>query len=178
MSQTTNAAATAMRKPAWTVMPRSAGMASARSERRGSHASTGNCSVIWNPPSVHGPNTQYWIQANAMLLSISVAMISLTPNRERRKPGMRPHAAPPRNPATSITARMMTPGVPTGTSGTRTTALAAHAPRRSCPSAPMFQSRMRKASAQARPVRISGVDLTSVSEIAPMLPSDESTMWR
>jgi hypothetical protein len=41
----------------------------------------------------------------------------------------------------------------------------------------MFQSRIRKARAQARPVRISGVDLTSVSEMAPMLPSDEPTMW-
>ena len=33
----------------------------------------------------------------------------------------------------------------------------------------MFQSRIRKARAQARPVRMSGVDLTSVSEMAPML---------
>ena len=48
---------------------------------------------------------------------------------------------------------------------------------RSWPSAPMFQSRMRKASAQARPVRISGVALTSVSEKTPRLPNDASTMW-
>ncbi len=87
MYQTTPAAMSATRNPAWIVRPRNAGIASPRSLRRGSHASTGNCSVSWNPPSVHGPNTQYWIHANAMLLSISVAMISFTPNRARRNAG-------------------------------------------------------------------------------------------
>ena len=42
----------------------------------------------------------------------------------------------------------------------------------------MFQSRIRKASAQARPVRISGVALTSVSDRTPMLPNDAFRMWR
>ncbi len=152
-------------------------MASARSLRRGSHASTGNCAVSWNPPSVHGPNTQYWIQARAMKLSIRVAMISLTPKRALRIPGIRPHAAPPRKPATSMTGRTTNPGVPAGRSGARTTALAAQAPRSSWPSAPMFQSRIRKARAQARPVRMSGVDLTSVSEMTPTLPMDAPRMW-
>ncbi len=69
------------------------------------------------------------------------------------------------------------PGVPAGTSGTRTTALAAQAPSSSWPSAPMFHSRIRNASAQASPVRISGVDLTSVSEMTPTLPSDAPRMW-
>ena len=177
MSQTTTAAASAIRNPPWTVRPRAHGNASARSLIRGSQASTGNCAVSWKPPSVHGPNTQYWIQARAMLLSIRVAMISLTPKRDLRTPGIRPHAAPPRKPATSITDRTTMPGVPAGSSGARTTALAAQAPSSSWPSAPMFQSRIRKASAQARPVRMSGVDLTSVSEIAPMLPRDAPTMW-
>ena len=109
-----------------------------------------------------------------MLLSIRVAMISFTPNLALSSPGIRPHSAPPSEPrdqhhAAARSAR----ACPTGTSGTSTTALAAHAPSRSWPSAPMFQSRIRKASAQARPVRMSGVDLTSVSERAPMLPSDE-----
>ena len=58
-------------------------------------------------------------------------------------------------------------GVPAGRIGTRTTALAPQAPSRNWPSAPMFQRRIRKASAQARPVRISGVALTSVSQMTP-----------
>jgi hypothetical protein len=42
----------------------------------------------------------------------------------------------------------------------------------------MFQSRIRNASAQASPVRISGVALTSVSDRAPMLPNEVDRMWR
>ena len=90
---------------------------------------------------------------------------------------MRPHSAPPRKPATSIAGSTTNAGVPAGRSGTSTTALAAQAPSRSCPSAPMFHSRIRNASAHARPVRISGVALTSVSEMAPALPSEVPTIW-
>ena len=77
-----------------------------------------------------------------------------------------------------MTGSTTNPGVPAGTSGTSTTALAAHAPSSSWPSAPMFHSRIRNARAHARPVRISGVALTSVSEITPTLPSDAPRMWR
>ena len=87
-----------------------------------------------------------------------------------RTPGIRPHSAPQANPASIIAGRRMKPGVPAGTRGTRTTALAPHAPSRSCPSAPMFQRRIRKASAQASPVRMSGVAFTRVSERTPTLP--------
>ncbi len=70
----------------------------------------------------------------------------------------------------------MIAGVPVGTMGTRTTAEAAQAPIRSWPSAPMFHRRMRKARAQARPVRMSGVAFTSVSERTPRLPNDDRRM--
>ena len=71
----------------------------------------------------------------------------------------------------------MIAGVPGGTIGTRTTAEAPQAPIRNWPSAPMFQRRIRKARAQARPVRISGVALTSVSDRTPRLPNDDRRMW-
>ena len=38
---------------------------SAKSVRRGSHASGGNGRVCWKPPSLHGPKTQYWTQDRA-----------------------------------------------------------------------------------------------------------------
>ena len=68
-------------------------------------------------------------------------------------------------------------GVPAGSTGASTIALAPHAPSRNWPSAPMFQSRIRKASEQARPVRMSGVALTSVSLMTPTLPNAATTMW-
>ena len=60
------AATRPMRRPRWTVRPDRAGTASAKSERRGSQASRGNCGVSWKPPSLHGPKTQYEIQRAAM----------------------------------------------------------------------------------------------------------------
>ncbi len=54
-----------------------------------------------------------------------------------------------------------------GSSGTSTTAEAPQAPMNSCPSAPMFHRRIRNASAQASPVKMSGVALTSVSDSTP-----------
>ena len=71
----------------------------------------------------------------------------------------------------------MIDGVPAGTTGTRTIADAAQAPMSSWPSAPMFHRRIRKARAQARPVRMSGVAFTRVSERTPRLPNDERRMW-
>ena len=89
---------------------------------------------------------------------------------------MKPHSAPQMKPATAITASMIRRGVLAGRMGSSTTALAPHAPRKNCPSAPMFQSFMRKASAQARPTRISGVAFTMVSLNTPRLPNAASTM--
>ena len=67
--------------------------------------------------------------------------------------------------------------VPSGSQPTSTMALAPQAPIMSWPSAPMFHRRMRKATEHARPVKIRGVALTSVSESTPTLPSEERTMW-
>ncbi len=79
--------------------------------------------------------------------------------------------------ATIIRGSVTIAGVPAGTIGMSTTADAPQAPMRNWPSAPMFQRRIRKARAQASPVRMSGVALTSVSERTPRLPKDERTMW-
>ena len=83
---------------------------------------------------------------------------------------MSPHSAPQAKPTSSMAGMTTIPGVPAGRSGTRTTALPPQAPSRSWPSAPMFQSPIRKARAQASPVSMSGVALTSVSEMTPTLP--------
>ena len=83
---------------------------------------------------------------------------------------MKPQAPPASAPASIIAGITTIAGVPAGRSGARTTALAPQAPSRNWPSAPMFQSRIRKASEQARPVRISGVALTRVSEMTPDAP--------
>ena len=91
---------------------------------------------------------------------------------------MRPHSAPAAAPASIITGMTTIAGVPAGSSGKSTTALAPQAPSRNCPSAPMFQSRIRKAIEQARPVRMSGVAFTRVSLITPTLPNAASRMCR
>ena len=105
-------------------------------------------------------------------------MISLTPSLALSSPGMSPQTAPASAPATIIAGITTIAGVPAGRIGARTTALAPHAPSRNWPSAPMFHSRIRNASAHARPVRISGVALTSVSDSTPMSPKAASMMWR
>ena len=78
---------------------------------------------------------------------------------------MNPQTPPAMAPATII-AGITTIGVPAGRIGARTIALAPQAPSRNWPSAPMFQRRIRKASAHARPVRMSGVAATSVRQDA------------
>ena len=90
---------------------------------------------------------------------------------------MKPHRPPAAAPASIITGMTTIAGVPAGSTGARTIALAPQAPSRNWPSAPMFQRRIRKASEQARPVRISGVALTSVSLMTPTLPNAALTMW-
>jgi hypothetical protein len=67
-------------------------------------------------------------------------------------------------------------GVVAGRIGIKTTALAANAPIKNCPSAPMFQMRMRNASEQARPTSINGMALTIVSENTPQLPNADFPM--
>ena len=89
---------------------------------------------------------------------------------------MKPQSAPQMKPATAITASMISPGCSAGRMGSSTTALAPQAPMKNCPSAPMFQSFMRNASAHARPTRISGVAFTSVSLKTPTLPNAAFTM--
>ena len=91
---------------------------------------------------------------------------------------MKPHSPPAMAPASIIAGMTMIAGVPAGRIGARTIALAPQAPSRNCPSAPMFHSRIRNASEQARPVRISGVALTSVSEMTPTLPNAAPRMCR
>ena len=105
-------------------------------------------------------------------------MISLTPSRARRiARDEAPRATGERASRASSPGSRRCAGVPAGRIGNRTTALAPQAPRRNWPSAPMFHSRIRKASEQARPVRMSGVALTSVSDQAPTLPNATSAMW-
>ena len=111
-------------------------------------------------------------------MSISVVMISLTPSLARSTPGMNPHTPPAAAPASIMAGITTIAGVPGGRIGSRTTALAPHAPSRNWPSAPMFHSRIRNANAQANPVRISGVAFTSVSDNTPMSPNAASMMCR
>ena len=67
-------------------------------------------------------------------------------------------------------------GASGGRTGARTIAAAPQAPISSWPSAPMFQSRIRKASAQASPARMSGVAVTSVSDMTPTSPNAPSAI--
>src|SRR5688572_23041203 len=104
-------------------------------------------------------------------------MISLTPRRALRMPGMKAQAAPATAPAIIIAGITTMAGGPAGRIGASTMALAPQAPSRNCPSAPILQSRILKARAHASPVRIRGVALTSVSDRTPMSPNAASKMW-
>ena len=105
-------------------------------------------------------------------------MISLTPSRALQEArDEAPRAPRPARPPASSPGSARRPGVPAGRIGSSTTALAPHAPSRNWPSAPMFHSRIRNASEQARPVRMSGVAFTSVSDRTPTLPNAASAMW-
>ena len=90
-------------------------------------------------------------------------MISLTLSLALSTPGIRPQNAPPMKPATAITVNMMTMGV-SGDSQRMATPVARNAPMKSCPSAPMFHSRMRNAIDTPSPARIRGVALMVVSD--------------
>ena len=103
----------------------------------------------------------------ATKLSMMVLMTSLTSRRARSHPAKPPQAAPPSAPA----ARMITIAIKCGKSPRcGPIAPAAIAPIMSCPSAPIFHSAPENASETASPVKISGVDFTSVSTHAYQLP--------
>jgi hypothetical protein len=101
----------------------------------------------------------------------------LTLSLALRMPGTKPHTAPAAIPARAMAVSIKTAGVSGGSKGVKTTALAAKAPMKSCPSAPIFHSFIRKATVQASPVRMMGVALTSVSENTPVLPKEALAMW-
>jgi hypothetical protein len=91
-------------------------------------------------------------------------MISLTLRKALSMAGINPHSAPPTKPAISISGSKAQAEIPGAICGTKSaTPEAAKAPMANCPSAPMFQNSMRKATDTARPVSISGVARTSVS---------------
>ena len=143
------------------------------SVRRGSQASRGKRGDIWKPPSLHGPKTQNLThskrdvdehQRGDDLVDVEARLEpagDAGPQRTGRDAGQPSSAADRRSWA-----------CPPGSQPTSTTAEAPQAPIISWPSAPMFQRRMRKATEQARPVKMSGVALTRVSESTPTLPSD------
>ena len=97
----------------------------------------------------------------ATKLSIRLVRISFTPYLALPYATSATQNTPPNMPARSVI------GMPIGAgmmSPIQTpNPVAAMAPKMSWPSAPMFQSRTRKANATARPVRMSGVALVSVS---------------
>jgi hypothetical protein len=59
-----------------------------------------------------------------------------------------------------------------GSNGAKTTALAPKAPKKNCPSAPMFHKRIRNANEHAKPTKINGVAFTNVSENTPTEPNE------
>src|SRR5512146_1025322 len=89
-------------------------------------------------------------------------MTSSTWKRVRSTDGIHAHAAPPTAPAMSSTRGADHPSVLPHVSPT---AAAAVAPASNCPSAPMLKTPPRNAIATARPVRIRGVDRTSVADV-------------
>ena len=90
-------------------------------------------------------------------------MTSFMENFTFKTAGIKPHRAPPINPAVNIRGIMMYDG------STEPHARPVHvpnaAPRRSWPSAPMFQNFARKARARPEPMRINGIAFVMVSLI-------------
>ena len=96
-----------------------------------------------------------------MKFSITVVMISLTSNLAFKYPASMAHSAPAAAAPTKSTGRRTALGSPVPM--TSLTKNAPIAPAKSCPSAPMFQTRALNAIAAANPVKISGVACRSVS---------------
>jgi hypothetical protein len=80
-------------------------------------------------------------------------------------------------PASIITGINIHREVVGGSMGVNTIALAPKAPIMNWPSAPIFQSFMRKATEQANADSRIGVAFTIVSESTPTLPKDASAIW-
>ncbi len=80
-------------------------------------------------------------------------MTSFTWNFTLSRAGIIPHTAPARNPAKNMAGRSQGSGRPEN----RATPVAATAPARICPSAPMFQNWARKATTSPTPHRMSGI---------------------
>jgi len=93
-------------------------------------------------------------------------MISLILSRAFKNPGITPYSIPAKIPAIAMAASIRGRGVVFGKRNIAT-AVAAQAPRNICPSAPIFQSFIRKAITHARPVSMMGEAFTSVSEKGP-----------
>jgi len=87
-------------------------------------------------------------------------MISFTEKRFLRKPAASPQSAPPAMPAMPMRGRRRTPGVP---ASVRPTQVAADAPARIWPSAPMFQYFPLNATMRPAPASMMGRERDTVS---------------
>src|SRR4051812_6049451 len=101
-----------------------------------------------------------------------VLMTSSTPNRTRSTAATEAHAAPAA--AATNRANMMSSADGSASSGAESTsAVAAAAPQRNCPSAPMLKTPALNATDTAHPVSINGTVRTRVDEVnAYQLPSE------
>src|SRR6185437_10697798 len=99
-----------------------------------------------------------------------VLITSSTPNRVRRNAAIPAQQPPPIAPTKSASGNT---AQPSPLPHARPTAAAAAAPMSSWPSAPMFHTPARNATATARPVNTSGVARTSVDDVnAYQLPNE------
>ena len=104
-----------------------------------------------------------------------VTMTSCAPVFAFRKPGTKPHAAPPMIPARSASGRWMKIGSPVMLKPTSTAVMP---PMSSWPSPPMLNRPARNAIATDRPARMSGVAAVRVSEIALTEPTEPTSRAR
>jgi len=88
-----------------------------------------------------------------------------------------PQSAPATKPATTMSGKSNQEGRLGKACGTKSaTPLAANPPMASCPSAPMFQNSIRKATETPSPQSIKGIALTMVSENSYLPPKAPLTM--
>ena len=118
--------------------------------------------------SRHGPLSSALTPSNATELSSSVVTTSSMASLTRISAGISTQAMPAAKPPIIISGRARSGDTP---SICNPMAVAAVAPARSWPSAPMFQKPPTKANVTAAPVSSSGVDLTSTSMTLTRLES-------
>ena len=118
----------------------------------GTEVSVSLCS---GPPR---PNRNTPVQI-AIQLSMIVEITSWAPETAFSRPAIAPHAAPARHAATIANRTWSTPGIDENDEPTQT---AKYVPTRYWPWPPMLKRPQRNAKATARPVRISGVVISSV----------------